>query len=222
MYFNDMIFLGKMTVYEVPIVSANLHEEEMIGQICDCLQHLDAVSKDIFTKITTKIHHSRSRIKNVKERVNAAQKKIDSITGSRKATKIFSSSRFPGSFQSDSTCLFGSTNVILSRTALDIQNMEVPSNINDLVFYPPHNANHIAHHCSLNNPQSVSELLIFNSEDLAFQRQSLSDKSIKSTLRRKHDSDISVDTSIGDAPWSISQRDQLERSNPLNFSYMPG
>ncbi|XP_046636901.1 WASH complex subunit 1-like isoform X3 [Daphnia pulicaria] len=92
----------------------------------------------------------------------------------------------------------------------------------DMVFYPTHQQNG-ARRQTPAPPSSVSELLIFNTEDLAFQRQSNSDKSSKSTLRRKHDSEISTDTSIGEAPWSISsQRDQLERSNPLNFSYMPG
>ena len=110
---------------------------------------------------------------------------------------------------------------------LKIENYQETDAYSDMVFYPPHHhSNHLAHHCTLNTPQSVSELLVFNSEDLAleaFHGQSLfSDKSSKSTLRRKHDSEISGDTSLGDAPWSISQRDQLERSNPLNFSYMPG
>jgi WAS family protein 1 len=106
----------------------------------------------------------------------------------------------------------------------------------DMVFYPTHQQNG-ARRKTPALPSSVSKLglLIFDTFDFRTpQRQSNSDKSSKSTLRRKHDSEISTDTSIGEAdtlpyqdhsdcPWSISsQRNQLERSNPLNFSYMPG
>jgi hypothetical protein len=111
--------------------------------------------------------------------------------------------------------------VKFSKTKIDFDGSESIVD-GDMVFYPTHQQNG-ARRQTPAPPSSVSELLIFNTEDLAFQRQSNSDKSSKSTLRRKHDSEISTDTSIGEAPWSISsQRDQLERSNPLNFSYMPG
>ena len=55
-----------MTVYEIPIVSANLHDKEMIAQISDCLDYLDLVSKEIFTQVAVKIQASRMRIKNIK------------------------------------------------------------------------------------------------------------------------------------------------------------
>lgn len=209
-----------MAVYDIPLVSSNLRPQEMIIQMADTLEFLDRVSSDIFSKVALQIQDSRTRIINIHRRVEVAQAKIDGLKGSRKATKIFSSSRFPGNFQSESRGIFNDTDIKFNRTTLDLNGSE--SNVDgDLIFYPTLQLNGTRHQRPA-PPSSVSELLIFNTEDLAFQQQSLSDKSSKSTVRRKHDSDMSVDTSLGDAPWSISQREQLERSNPLNFSYIPG
>jgi WAS family protein 1 len=161
----------------------------------DTSEFLDQISGDIFSEVAQRIQESRTRINNIHERVEVAQSKLDGLKGSRKATKIFSSS----------------VQVDGSESIVD----------GEMVLYPTHQQNE-ARRQTPAPPSSVSELLIFNTEDLAFQRQSNSDKSSKSTLRRKQDSEISTNTSIGE-PWSISiQRDQLERSNSLNFSYMPG
>ena len=209
-----------MAVYEIPLVPSNLRPQEMITQMADTLEFLDQVSSDIFSKVTLKIQESRSRINKIHKRVEVAQAKIDGLKGSRKATKIFSSSRFPGNFKADDTSIFHEASLKFTKTPVVPNGSEVVVD-GDLIFYPTHQLNRIKHQTPA-LPSSVSELLIFNTEDLAFQEQSIADKSSKSTLRRKHDSEMSVDTSLGDAPWSISQREQLERSNPLNFSYMPG
>lgn len=209
-----------MVVYEIPLVPSNLRPGEMISQMSDTLEFLDQISNDIFARVTSKIQESRTRISNIHQRVAVAQTKIDGLKGSRKATQVFSSSRFPGNFQPNSKSIFNETSLKFKRTCVEIDGSEIMVD-GDMIFYPVHHQNGPRHQ-TLAPPGSVSELLIFNTEDLAFQRQSLSDKSSKSTLRRKHDSEISTDTSLGDAPWSISQRDQLERSNHLNFSYIPG
>ena len=210
-----------MSVYEIPLVSSNLRPQEMISQMADTLEFLDQVSSDIFARVTQQIQESRMRINGIHKRVQVAQAKIDGLKGSRKATKIFSSSRFPGNFQANSKSLFHKTSMIFNRTKVDYDGSECIVD-GDMIFYPTHQQNGTKHQTPA-PPSSVSELLIFNTEDLAFRGQSITDKSAKSNLRRKHDSEISTDISIGEAPWSISsQRDQLERSNPLNFSYIPG
>lgn len=209
-----------MAVYDIPLVSSNLRPQEMIIQMADTLEFLDQVSNDVFTKVASKIQESRTRISSIRRRVEAAQAKIDGLKGSRKATRIFSSSRFPGNFESECKDIFNESSLKFNRTKANLSGLDISVD-GDMIFYPTHQLNGKRYQAPI-PPSSVSELLIFNTEDLAFQQQTLSDKSSKSTLRRKHDSEMSVDTSLGDAPWSISQREQLERSNPLNFSYMPG
>jgi WAS family protein 1 len=58
----------------------------------DNLEFLDRISGDIFSEVAQRIQESRTRINNIHERVEVAQSKLDGLKGSRKATKIFSSS----------------------------------------------------------------------------------------------------------------------------------
>ena len=217
-----------MEVYKVPLVSSNLHPHEMILQMADTMDYLDAVSNEIFSKIDARMRESRQRIQNISQRVDVAQHKIGLMSGSRKATRIFSSSRFPATLQSTAPKLLSQSDlppmVTLTSGTLGHSSEDVQVD-NDAMFYPAHHT----HSSSGTNPspvppESVSELLIFNTEDLAFREKCGSERGAKTTLRRKHDSaDAAGDGAhLGDAPWSISQREPLERTNPLNYSYMPG
>lgn len=202
-------------------MSSNLRPQEMISQMADTLTFLDQVSTDIFARVTLQIQKSRARINNIHKRLDVAQAKVEGLKGSRKATKIFSNSRFPGTFCAENKATFEKSSLKFSKTRVESDCSEATIE-GDTIFYPSLQINGTSRHQTPVAPISVSGLLIFNTEDLAFQQQKVPDKSSKSTLRRKHDSEMSTDTSLGDAPWSISQREQLERSNPLNFSYIPG
>lgn len=214
-----------MGVYEVPLVSTNLRPQEMILQMADTLDYLESVSNDIFSKVDARIQESRKRIQNINQRVDVAQSKIAMMTGSRKATRIFSSSRFPGALQSTAPKMFAQASVpAAAKSKPELDSTEVPLD-NDLVFYPAHNYSAIGTDPSPLPPESVSELLVFNTEDLAFREKSVPDRGTKFALRRKHDSAETAAADgglLGDAPWSISQRDQLERTNQISYSYTPG
>ena len=90
-----------MPVYNVPLVSSNLRPREMIIQMADTLDYLNEVTNDICSRINEKINHDRARIQNINQRVEIAQAKIDKNVGSRKAIKLFSSSRFPVNYQEE-------------------------------------------------------------------------------------------------------------------------
>lgn len=216
-----------MAVYKVPLVSSNLHPQEMILQIADTLDHLDRVSNEIFSRTSSRIQESRSRIQKINQRVEAAQIKISSLTGSRKATRIFSSSRFPGSLQSKVPKLFPDENgITFIRSPADCHDKtESPPPNNDLIFYPAtfNPGTFGMNPSSPLPPDSVSEMLIFNSEDLA--GGSTTDRAMnqnKLSTRKKHDSAETDSGLLGDAPWSISQREHLEQVNPLHYAYIPG
>jgi WAS family protein 1 len=129
-----------MAVYEIPLVSSNLRPNEMIIQMADTLEFLDQVSSDIFARVTQQIQESRTRISNIHKRVEVAQSKIDGLKGSRKATKIFSSSRFPGNLQANSKSIFHKSSVKFSRTKIDFDGSESIVD-GDMVFYPTHQQN---------------------------------------------------------------------------------
>jgi len=218
-----------MAVYKVPLVSSNLHPQEMILQIADTLDHLDRVSNEIFSRASSRIQESRSRIQKINQRVEAAQIKISSMTGSRKATRIFSSSRFPGSLQSKVPKLFPEEEgITFIKSEADHHNTtESPPPNNDLIFYPSnYNPGTFGMIPSTPPPpDSVSEMLIFNSEDLAMFGGSITDRAMnqnKLATRKKHDSAETDSGLLGDAPWSISQREHLEQVNPLHYAYIPG
>lgn len=209
-----------MTVYEVPLVSSNLRPQEMILQMADTLDHLDRISNDIFNKVGSRIQESRLRIQKIHQRVEAAQNKIGTMTGSRKATRIFSSSRFPGVFQSSTVELFSESNIATIKSKPTWENADTPVD-SDSTFYPPLSRSGPTINLLPPPPKSVSELLIFNTEDLVFKDKLVSERIPKAT-RRKHDSsEAAVDGLLGDAPWSIIQRESGQ-INPHNYAYIPG
>ena len=84
-----------MAIYEVRLGSSHPEHQDMLVQMADTLEHLDRVSDDLFRRVSVRIDQSRARVQDIDRRVQAARAKIDKFTGSRKATRIFSSSRFP-------------------------------------------------------------------------------------------------------------------------------
>ncbi|KAJ6659976.1 hypothetical protein lerEdw1_018173 [Lerista edwardsae] len=81
--------------YSVPLIQPDLRREEAIHQIADALQYLQKVSGDIFNRISQQVEASRTQLRAIDERVSLAQAKIEKIKGSKKAIKVFSSSKYP-------------------------------------------------------------------------------------------------------------------------------
>lgn len=81
--------------YSVPVIPPDLRREETIQQICDALAYLDQVSSDIFTRLGQRMAESQARLRAVSGRMQLAQAKIDSLKGSKKATRVFSSAKYP-------------------------------------------------------------------------------------------------------------------------------
>lgn len=210
----------KMVLYEVPLVSAHLRPQEMISQMVDALEYLDQLSHDIFLRVSLQVQEKRERINRIQRRVEAANSKINSIKGSKKAIKIFSISQFPAKLKSEAAGVFRGPKVAIKKaeSKTEITNVNVDSGV---IFYP--NSNAATSKLPFPPPpKSVSELLVFNSEDLAFWEQPASEKSSKAHLRLRHETDTSSDNALGDAPWSISQRESIDRGSLVNFSYVPG
>ena len=81
--------------YSVPVVPPDLRREETIRQICDALDYLDQISNDIFTRISSRVAENHSRLQAVNDRIHLAQARIDTLKGSNKATRVFSSAKYP-------------------------------------------------------------------------------------------------------------------------------
>ena len=87
--------------YNIPIIPPDLRKEETIKQIADSLDYLDKVANDVFNRITNQVQSNQEKLRTINDRVNLAQAKIKTIQGSKKATKVFSSSKFPAGEELD-------------------------------------------------------------------------------------------------------------------------
>lgn len=81
--------------FNLPGIPPDLRQEETIYQIVDSLEYLDKVANDIFERITSRVSENGQRLKKINDRVNLAQARIDKIKGSKKATKVFASAKYP-------------------------------------------------------------------------------------------------------------------------------
>ena len=88
--------------YHVPVVPPDLRRDETIHQICNALDYLDKVADDVFKRISSRVADNHSRLRSINDRVHLAQAKIDQIKGSSKATKVFSSAKYPAVKEEDS------------------------------------------------------------------------------------------------------------------------
>ena len=215
-----------MAVYNIALVSANLRPEEMIIQMADTLDFLNEVTNDICSRINRKINEEiRTRIQDINKRIETAQAKIDRNAGSRKAIQLFSSSQFPVTYHEEEASSAFNTRICscsLSFKRTELGEIESETlDINNSAFFQSLTTN-VAEKPLLTSITSVSELLIFNTENLVFQEQNLLNKLSKTSSRKNHDSGRSGNTPLGDAPWSIGQQESQVGTTALNFSYVPG
>ena len=82
-------------LYNIPVIPPDLRRDETILQICNALDYLDQVADDVFQRISTRVQENHSKLKSINDRVDLAQAKIDQIKGTSKATRVFSSAKYP-------------------------------------------------------------------------------------------------------------------------------
>lgn len=75
-------------IYNVPLIISDLRRQEAVHQICDSLEYLEKVTKDIFDKISARVGENQVYVQSINHRVDVAQAKIDFLKGSHKATKV--------------------------------------------------------------------------------------------------------------------------------------
>lgn len=81
--------------YNIPGIPEDLRRDETIHQIVDSLEYLDKIADEIFTRIHTRVSSNQAQLQKINDRVNLAEAKINKITGSKKATNVFASAKYP-------------------------------------------------------------------------------------------------------------------------------
>lgn len=78
----------RMQSYEFHLIPPDLRREEAILQIADSLDYLKKVTDSIYKRIQDRVAEYSNRLQAVQKRADVAQKKINKIKGSSKATKV--------------------------------------------------------------------------------------------------------------------------------------
>ena len=81
--------------FSAPGVSPDLRRDETVHQIVDSLEYLDKIANEVFSRIHSKVEDNKSRLQKLNDHVNNSQARIDKIKGSKKATKVFATSKYP-------------------------------------------------------------------------------------------------------------------------------
>ncbi len=81
--------------YELAVVHADVEVHETRLDIFYSLERLDATIDDIFGRVQQRIQLERTRLDQINNRISTCHTKVNSIRGSKKATTVFSTSKFP-------------------------------------------------------------------------------------------------------------------------------
>lgn len=221
-------------VYNVPIILPSLRREESINQIIDSLEYLEKITEDIFSKISSRVGENRERIASLNQRVDLAQAKIDRIKGIKKATRVFSSAKYPAPPKLDPYKSLYSTENDLEEikrqsyrlnskfTAVDEHIMK-----EKLQFYNVHldikKKNDETKEEGLGslpkNLHSVSSLLLFNTTENPYKKYVMLDPLSGAVTKTR--SNIEEEQGIGAAPVTITQGEEIDRLAATNYFYVP-
>ena len=221
--------------YNVPLILPGLRKEESINQIIDSLEYLEKVSSDIFSRISKRVAENKDRLAQLNHRVDIAQARIDTIKGTKKATRVFSSNKYPAPEKFEEyKSLYPEENElsVIKRqsyrlnskfTAVDDKTLK-----EKLQFYNVHLNVKKKDDTSKSeglgslpkNLQSVSSLLLFNTTENPYKKYVMLDPLAGAVTKTRANIE-EEDESIGEAPVSIMQGEELDRLMAQNYFYVP-
>ncbi|XP_067129028.1 WASH complex subunit 1-like [Centruroides vittatus] len=225
----------KPQVYTVALIPPDLRREETILHIADSLNYLQKVTNDVFSRIGNKVEEFRKRLNTLNNRTSVAQAKINKIRGSSKAIKVFSNYKYPAPDELEEYKTFFS-NIdescrLISRSNIDVRSKhETPdekTTREKSQFYNvrmeeqkekerfEEGLGRLPRHL-----ESISTLLLFNMPENPYKKYVMLDPLGVVTKVRK--SIEEQEEKIGLAPITITQRDQLEKSEKESYNYNPG
>ncbi|KAF3688872.1 WASH complex subunit 1 [Channa argus] len=223
-------------VYSVPLIQPDLRREEVVHQIADALFYLETISTDIFRRVSESVEKNRHQLQSVTDRIRLAQARVDKIKGSKKATKVFSSAKFPAPDRlQDYTSLFTEATDPSSQTRSrhKIQNklrpFEEKTLQEKLMYYPVCVSNKKKSEDETEeglgslprNISSVSSLLLFNTTENLYKKYVFLDPLAGAVTKTHTTLETEKEEKPFDAPLSITKREQLERQTAESYFYMP-
>ena len=226
--------------YNVPILPPDLRHEEFILHVADTLDYLEKISADIFGRITQRVQENKDKLNSINKRVDLAQAKIERIKGSRKAIRVFSSAKYPAPQELEpyvSLFQYGNSVSELQEVKRQYHHVATRHRPTDersvkekLQFYNVQisgkSSNKEADRGEglgklPKNLKSVSSLLLFNTAENPYKKYVMLDP-LSGAVTKTRTTMEEEDESLGEAPSTITNREQMERGTAENFLYMPG
>ena len=115
--------------YEVAVIHSDVETHESRLDILYSLEHLDSTINDIFGRVEKRITDERTRLDQINNRIATCHTKVNGIRGSKKATTIFSTAKFPAPRK-----LPGYPTLFSQMAALPSAHREA---VDDVHYYPP-------------------------------------------------------------------------------------
>ncbi|XP_053175108.1 WASH complex subunit 1 [Scomber japonicus] len=223
-------------VYSVPLIQPDLRREEAVNQIADALLYLETISTDIFRRVSESVEKNRRQLQTVTDRIKLAQARVDKIKGSKKATKVFSSAKYPAPdrLQDYSSIFSGATDPTLqTRPRHRLQNKLRPFDEKalqeKLMYFPVCVSNKKKSEDETEeglgslprNISSVSSLLLFNTTENLYKKYVFLDPLAGAVTKTHTTLETEKEEKPFDAPLSITKREQLERQTAESYFYVP-
>lgn len=218
-----------MSQYTIHTVPHNLGKEETVVQIVEALDHLKAITQDIFSRINKRLDTNLDNLSSISKRIEAAGSKVDSLKGDKKAKTVFSSSKYPAvDVNRDYVSVFtGPINVV--RVRHEVKHRKYAPTyepLNKLQFFhvklPDTKDSDIPQGFG-NVPQDVkyiNDLLLFNTGKNVYKDFTASDL-LKGPDQASNSYEYYATSELGPAPLSISQRSSMHQGNKETYFYTP-
>ncbi|KAM8751706.1 WASH complex subunit 1 isoform 2-T2 [Acanthopagrus schlegelii] len=223
-------------VYSVPLIQPDLRREEAVHQIADALLYLETISTDIFKRVSDSVEKNRCQLQSITDRIRLAQARVDKIKGSKKATKVFSSAKYPAPDRlQDYSSIFTEATDPSSQTRPRhrIQNKLRPFDEKalqeKLMYFPVCVSNKKRSEDETEeglgslprNISSVSSLLLFNTTENLYKKYVFLDPLAGAVTKTHTTLETEKEEKPFDAPLSITKREQLERQTAESYFYVP-
>lgn len=223
-------------LYEVPVIPNNLRHEETMVQTADALNFLCNVFDDIINKVNVRVEYNKTRLNNLTERINVSTEKITKLTGTKKATQVFSSSKYPATdihkrYRSIFSHSDDDNKVVFMRSKMKYKDpMLTDHPLEKLRFFhvkiSDNKQNKPSYHMEEGlgsfpkDVGSINELLLFNTSKNPYKNYVMSDPLQASQYTKEANEIIAPGPDA--APLSISSRTGINRSVGENYFYSPG
>lgn len=228
-------------LYNLPIISQDLIWEETIFQISNSIEYLDKCFNDVFERIEGSIENASKKMRQFDERIDLVNLKISKIKGSKKAIQICSSAKYP-IVQTETEKIW--QHLFHDKQPFDMKHkphryLTPYPPLDELIFkdkFLEFHADSVFKFDSIDlkdketdlgyvlvdNIQSVTSLLLFNTAQHPYKDQELRDPLEDLDFKKTKKSNAEVGKSeIDKAPESILQGEQLELNKRENITFKP-